>query len=199
MRKNIYIILCLIVSSCTNNDILTKYGEQRMLNNFKSSFNDSIWKGLPERVDRRISVLDAYYPAALEFNVNYYGIFILENFEDNSGKAIIRKNSQSDATLLKVDNIKSQGSISMFSFKGKNNDITSSNISIIPDFQEKYSPLKDYINTDKWKVSIIDTYFGNILDNDGLKYSNSTNKHGISKGFFINSRADSIIYWIIGW
>jgi hypothetical protein len=204
MNKNIVLLIVLsfsLIISC-NQDGVIKYGEQRILDNTKSYFNDTIWKGLPNEISKNVRVISNYFPLALEVNMNYFGIFLLENIDEDRKSSFINytyDNVKTFSKINKIENLIETRHVSEFKIKGLNEGITDSTVYVYPDFQEEYSPVREYLNSSNWSLAIMDSQFGSFIDNDILEHSKSAKYHGFSKGFFINEGLDSMIFWFIGW
>ncbi len=200
MRQLATIVLVfLLIHSCTQQH-LDIYDEQRDLNRISGYFPDSLWTGFPNIVNENTRVIQAYNPAVLKHNLNYYGIFILEY--SNEIRDFISENdySQNILGLVNIDNSLGKEDFAEFSIKGSNKDHPISQATkVYPNFREQYSPVIKHLDPLSWNLVYVETSIGETFENEYIEYSKSANIHGVSKGMFVNSSMDSVIYWLMAW
>ncbi len=170
------------------------YDEQVKLNRYKKSLSDTLWANFPSKVNKNVRVITAYNPVVLEHNLNYYGIFIKQEFSDSKEFFNTQKRLEDKGIITeKLRELDGNNSKVLMHIRDIKGDLSGTELSkkvkyIIPNFKEEFSPVKDLISGNS-SVVVLDTE----LLTDELK------EHGLSKGLFVDSLNKKIIYWIIQW
>ncbi len=174
-------------------------------NEFKDKIPSKLLNNFPQTIKGNNTFIDVRYPEALKHNVSYCGVFITTKLTDSSFYVEYNKSINNNSFVGLVNDsqivkIKVKSDSVYFS---KYKDVFSKNrIYLVPDFNEKYSPLYGDSLSNDTKTIIIDTGKGEFLQKEFLGNYNffpSEFKHGYTKGITFDKKNLKMIYWIIIW